>query len=96
MEFLLLTKTGGILGPFATVLGWIINYIYIFLEKIGISKYRFGNYLIYTIDQPGFITIDTQAAEINKTFGCCQPGNSENTGKIQRQKRRIVYAQNAG
>ena len=38
MELLLLTKTGGILGPFATVLGWIINYIYIFLEKIGIPN----------------------------------------------------------
>ncbi len=38
MELLLLTKTGGILGPFAIVLGWIINYIYKFLELIGIPN----------------------------------------------------------
>lgn len=38
MEFLVLTKVGGILGPFATVLGWIINYIYKFLEWIGIPN----------------------------------------------------------
>ncbi|MBB5265531.1 YidC/Oxa1 family membrane protein insertase [Catenibacillus scindens] len=38
MELLFLTKTGGILGPFATVLGWIINYIYKFLEMIGIPN----------------------------------------------------------
>lgn len=38
MDLLFLTKTGGILKPFAIVLGWIINYIYIFLEKIGIPN----------------------------------------------------------
>ena len=38
MELLFLTKTGGILGPFATVLGWIINYIYKFLELLGIEN----------------------------------------------------------
>ena len=38
MELLFLTKTGGILGPFAVVLGWIINYIYKCLELIGIPN----------------------------------------------------------
>ena len=38
MEFLVLTKVGGILGPFATALGFIINYIYKFLEWIGIPN----------------------------------------------------------
>lgn len=38
MDFLVLTKTGGILGPFATVLGFMINYIYKFLELIGIPN----------------------------------------------------------
>lgn len=38
MEFLVLTRVGGILGPFATVLGFIINYIYKFLEWIGIPN----------------------------------------------------------
>ena len=38
MELLFLTKTGGILKPFAIVLGWIINYIYVALEKIGIPN----------------------------------------------------------
>lgn len=38
MDFLVLTKTGGILGPFATVLGFIINYIYEGLELIGIPN----------------------------------------------------------
>lgn len=38
MELLFLTKTGGILKPFAIVLGWIINYIYKFLEMLGIEN----------------------------------------------------------
>ena len=38
MDFLVLTKTGGILGPFATVLGYIIDYIYKGLEWIGIPN----------------------------------------------------------
>lgn len=38
MDFLVLTKTGGILGPFATVLGFIINIIYSGLEAIGIPN----------------------------------------------------------
>lgn len=38
MEFLVLTKVGGILGTFATVLGFIINAIYEFLEMIGIPN----------------------------------------------------------
>lgn len=38
MDFLVLTKTGGVLGPFATVLGYIMNIIYIGLEKIGIPN----------------------------------------------------------
>jgi len=38
LEFLVLTKTGGILGPFATLLGFIMNYIYKFLEVVGIPN----------------------------------------------------------
>jgi len=38
LDFLVLTKTGGILGPFATALGFIINYIYKGLEVIGIPN----------------------------------------------------------
>lgn len=38
MDFLVLTKTGGILGPFATVLGYIINIIYKGLEAIGVPN----------------------------------------------------------
>ena len=38
MDFLVLTKTGGILGPFATVLGYIINIIYKGLETIGVPN----------------------------------------------------------
>ncbi len=38
MDFLVLTKTGGILGPLASVFGFIINYIYKFLDLIGIPN----------------------------------------------------------
>lgn len=38
MDFLVLTRTGGILGPFATVFGVIINYIYKGLELIDIPN----------------------------------------------------------
>lgn len=34
MELIFLTKVGGILGPFATVFGWIFNLLYILLSKI--------------------------------------------------------------
>jgi len=38
LDFLVLTKTGGILGPFVTLLGFIMDYIYKFLEFIGIPN----------------------------------------------------------
>lgn len=38
MDFLVLTKTGGILGPFATVLGFIMNYIDKFLGLFGVNN----------------------------------------------------------
>ena len=38
MNILVLTQTGGILKPFAIVLGLIMDYIYRFLEMIGISN----------------------------------------------------------
>ena len=34
MELLVLTKVGGLLGPFATIFGWIFNLLYILLDKI--------------------------------------------------------------
>ncbi len=34
MELIVLTKVGGILGPFATIFGWIFNLLYILLSKI--------------------------------------------------------------
>lgn len=38
MSILVLTQTGGILKPFAIILGFIMNYIYRFLEIFGISN----------------------------------------------------------
>lgn len=38
MSILVLTQTGGILKPFAIILGFIMNYIYRFLELLGISN----------------------------------------------------------
>lgn len=38
MFSLFLTQTGGILGPFATVLGWILNAIYEFMSLFGIEN----------------------------------------------------------
>ena len=34
MEFIILTKVGGFLGPFATIFGWIFNLLYILLSKV--------------------------------------------------------------
>ena len=71
MELLFLTKTGGILGPFATVLGWIINYIYKFLELLGITRDLVsGDYFIYAGCQYHPSANDDQAAEILKAV-CC-------------------------
>lgn len=38
MDYLVLTQTGGILRPFGIILGFIMNYIYRFLEIFGISN----------------------------------------------------------
>ena len=38
MSILVLTQTGGILKPFAIILGFIMNYIYRFLELLGVSS----------------------------------------------------------
>lgn len=38
MEFLVLTKTGGILGPFATALGWIMDGLFRFTSSFGIMN----------------------------------------------------------
>lgn len=38
MSHIFLTKGGGILGPIEKLLGWILNYIYIFLTNFGIEN----------------------------------------------------------
>lgn len=38
MSHIVLTKTGGILGPFASLLGYLINVIYVGFSKIGINN----------------------------------------------------------
>lgn len=38
MEFLVLTKTGGILGPFATALGWIMDGLFKFTSTFGVMN----------------------------------------------------------
>ena len=38
MSILVLTQTGGILKPFAIILGFIMNYIYRFLQIFGINN----------------------------------------------------------
>ncbi len=38
MDFLVLTKVGGILSPFATLIGWILNAIYKFLDFLNVGN----------------------------------------------------------
>lgn len=38
MEFLVLTKTGGLLGPFATALGWIMDGLFRFTSSFGVMN----------------------------------------------------------
>ncbi|MFR4969298.1 MAG: hypothetical protein ACLTDC_01260 [Lachnospiraceae bacterium] len=48
MSILVLTQTGGILKPFAIILGFIMNYIYRFLQIFGISNAaHYDNYFVY-------------------------------------------------
>lgn len=96
MELLLLTKTGGILGPFATVLGWIINYIYIFLEKIGIPNIGLAIILFTLFVNLVLLPLTLKQQKSTKLSAVVNPEIQKIQAKYKRQKRRIVYAQNAG
>lgn len=58
MDMIVLSKVGGILGPFALILGLIMNFIYEVLGFSGDTKCCFGDYIIYINHQPFNVTID--------------------------------------
>ena len=69
MSILVLTQTGGILKPFAIILGFIMNYIYRFLQ-------------IYVGYQCADDSIDGQAAEVFEDVFFDEPRTSEGSEEV--------------
>ena len=72
MSILVLTQTGGILKPFAIILGFIMNYIYRFLQIFGINN----------VAQCADDSIDSQAAEVFEDVFFDEPRTSEGSEEV--------------
>ena len=75
MSILVLTQTGGILKPFAIILGFIMNYIYRFLQIFGINN-------VYVGYQCADDSIDGQAAEVFEDVFFDEPRTSEGSEEV--------------
>lgn len=64
MSILVLTQTGGILKPFAIILGFIMNYIYRFLQIFGINNVGLTIILFTLVINVLMIPVNSQAAEV--------------------------------
>ena len=78
MDIILTQYSGAILGPIAKLLGWVMNGIYIVLDKIGIPDIgHFDNDHL-----PVYASADDQAAEIFKAVTEDAAGASGNSEEV--------------
>lgn len=102
MNILVLTQQGGVLKPFATVLGYIMDYIYRFLESVGISNIGLTIVLLtlavniilipITIKQQKFMRmsaiINPEIQKIQKKY---QGRKDENSVRMMQAETSAVY-----
>ena len=77
MDIILTQYSGAILGPIAKLLGWVMNGIYIVLDKIGIQDIGLTIIILTMI-----ISADDQAAEIFKAVTEDAAGASGNSEEV--------------
>lgn len=73
MDIILTQYSGAILGPIAKLLGWVMNGIYIVLDKIGIQDIGLTDHHFDNDHLPVYASADDQAAEIFKAVTEEQP-----------------------
>jgi len=86
LDFLVLTKTGGILGPFATLLGFIMNYIYKFLEVVGIANLALTIILFTLIVNLLMIPLTIRQQKFTKLTAVMNPEINKIRNKYQNKK----------
>lgn len=83
LDFLVSTKTGGILGPFATLLGFIMDYIYRFLEVIGIPNLALSIILFTLIVNLLMIPLTIRQQKFTKLTAVMNPEINKIRNKYQ-------------
>ena len=59
MDLLVLTKTGGVFGPIAEILGWIMEALFQFT-----SQYWFKHYFVYSGYETDYVSNDTESTKV--------------------------------
>ena len=86
MSILVLTQTGGILKPFAIILGFIMNYIYRFLEIFGISNVGLTIILFTVIVNLLMIPLTIKQQKFSKMSSLMNPEIQKIQKKYQNRK----------
>ena len=82
-----LTKTGGILGPIAGILGWIMDLLFRFTSTFGIENIGLCIILFTLVTKLLDDAADHQAAEIIQADGCYAAGDQCDPEKVQGQRK---------
>ena len=97
MNILVLTQTGGILKPFAIVLGFIMDYIYRFLEVIGISNIALTIILLTIVVNIILIPITIRQQKFTRMSAIINPEiqkiQKKYEGKKDEQSMRLMQAE---
>ena len=97
MSILVLTQTGGILKPFAIVLGFIMDYIYRFLEVIGISNIALTIILLTIVVNIILIPITIRQQKFTRMSAIINPEiqkiQKKYEGKKDEQSMRLMQAE---
>lgn len=103
MSHIVLTKTGGILGPFASLLGYLINIIYVGFSKIGINNVAISiigfTVLVYmlllpmTIKQQKFSKLNAMISPEIKAIQKKYKGKRDQQSlMMQQEEQKALYA----
>ena len=86
MSILVLTQTGGILKPFAIILGFIMNYIYRFLQIFGINNVGLTIILFTLVINVLMIPLTVKQQKFSKMSSLMNPELQKVQKKYQNRK----------
>ena len=86
MSILVLTQTGGILKPFAIILGFIMNYIYRFLQIFGINNVALTIILFTLVINVLMIPLTVKQQKFSKMSSLMNPELQKVQKKYQNRK----------